>query len=449
MVWAMRSRGSRLIFDMELPASSRNPSVPAISSARSALRTSSIPKLPSMRRMKGPMAQDPLLSLPRPSSRALRPSKSRRLTSLPRVAPTSRPRASTTSTTSGSGLLQSEAGCTPMRAPWPSADMGWALVKTSASGPMPTSRYCDQSPRPSSISLALRAASEPGLTAVRSTPSSPISLLRMASAARGSPLVRSSITRSRRLAAKVTPQALIACRSTGASKKGFASSRRGSSLLSMMAAMGPRSRPFAAAAASALAGSASFSSSALKGWLWETSIALPWRTAMTAGPTPGSQTRPSSSARSASRGRTFIVLVIRTSLSAGSDPTPALPEASLILRYRRGAADGGGLRPFRARSPFGRRADASIGEFDAERGPGLDRRRAQHRLAGGIAHEREAAGQHLLIGEALQEPVEPLEPVPEAVQHVAQQPALQPRQGQALAALAQQGAHAGGQALAG
>src|SRR5215469_17879685 len=100
------------------------------------------------------------------------------------------------------------------------------------------------------------------------------------------------------------------------------------------------------------------------------SIALPWRIAITAGPTPGSQTRPRSSARSASRGRTFIVLVMRTSLSAGSDPTPALPEAPLIFRYRRGTADGGGLRPFRARSPFGRRADASIGEFDAERGPG-------------------------------------------------------------------------------
>ena len=176
--------------------------------------------------MKGPIEQEPLLSLPRPSSSALQPSKSRRLTSLPSVAPTRRPPASTTSTTSGSGLLHCEAGWMPTRAPWPSADMGWDFVKTSASGPMPTSRYCDQRPRAVSISFALRAASEPGLMAVRSTPSSAMSLLRIASAARGSPLVRSSITRSSRLAAKVTPQALMAWRSTGASRKGSASSRR-------------------------------------------------------------------------------------------------------------------------------------------------------------------------------------------------------------------------------
>ena len=48
-----------------------------------------------------------------------------------------RPRLDTASTTSGSGLFQRETGCSPTSAPQPTADIGWPLVKTSASGPMP------------------------------------------------------------------------------------------------------------------------------------------------------------------------------------------------------------------------------------------------------------------------------------------------------------------------
>ena len=47
-------------------------------------------------------------------------------------------------------------------APQPTADSGWPLVKTSASGPMPTSRYWHQRPSACSAALAEAAASLPG-----------------------------------------------------------------------------------------------------------------------------------------------------------------------------------------------------------------------------------------------------------------------------------------------
>ena len=86
------------------------------------------------------------MSLALDRSSAERPSTSRRLTSLPSVAPLTRPRLSTARTTSGSGLFQRETGCRPTEAPQPTEDSACALEKTSASGPMPTSRYCDQTP---------------------------------------------------------------------------------------------------------------------------------------------------------------------------------------------------------------------------------------------------------------------------------------------------------------
>src|SRR6266436_5867780 len=55
--------------------------------------------------MKGPIAHDALLSFALPRSSALRPSKSRRFTSLPSVAPMILPREFTPSTISGSGLF--------------------------------------------------------------------------------------------------------------------------------------------------------------------------------------------------------------------------------------------------------------------------------------------------------------------------------------------------------
>src|ERR687892_2140243 len=103
--------------------------------------------------MQGPSAQDALLSLALPSSSAERPSTSRRLTSLPSVAPTILPVLEATTAISGSGLFQVEIGCSPMSAPNPTDAMGWHLVNISASGPMPTSRYCDQTPRSTNLFL--------------------------------------------------------------------------------------------------------------------------------------------------------------------------------------------------------------------------------------------------------------------------------------------------------
>jgi hypothetical protein len=47
----------------------------------------------------------------------------------------------TVRTISGSGLFHLETGCRPTSAPGPTDDSTCALVNTSASGPMPTSRY--------------------------------------------------------------------------------------------------------------------------------------------------------------------------------------------------------------------------------------------------------------------------------------------------------------------
>src|SRR3546814_2124371 len=59
-------------------ASSRKPSSPAMPSKIFACRRSSSPKPSSNRRRKGPSEQEALKSFARPSSNALRPSKSRR-----------------------------------------------------------------------------------------------------------------------------------------------------------------------------------------------------------------------------------------------------------------------------------------------------------------------------------------------------------------------------------
>ncbi len=160
--------------------------------------------------MNGPIAQEALLSLALESRSADRPSTSRRFTSLPSVAPTMYPVEAIASTTSGSGLFQREIGCSPTSAPGPTADKGCALEKTSASGPMPTSRYCDQSPSPINADFTRAAASEPGTMSRRLSPISAPMRSRTALARAGSPATCSSITRSTIEFAKVTPQALIA-----------------------------------------------------------------------------------------------------------------------------------------------------------------------------------------------------------------------------------------------
>ncbi|MND79405.1 hypothetical protein D3C80_711440 [compost metagenome] len=120
------------------------------------------------------------------------------------------------STTSGSGLFQSDFGWMPTSAPQPTDDMGWALVKISASGPMPTSRYCDQRPISCSRRFTSAAFSEPATRPFRLSPRTGARRTRISWARSGSPLACSSITRSSMLSAKVTPAALIACRSAGA-----------------------------------------------------------------------------------------------------------------------------------------------------------------------------------------------------------------------------------------
>ena len=117
-----------------------------------------------------PSAQLALLSLALPSSKAERPSRSRRLTSLPSVAPTMVPLEATTITTSGSGLFHRELGWIPASTPVPTADRGCALEKISASGPRPTSRYWLQAPCASSTCLRSLACDDPGLSRAKSPP---------------------------------------------------------------------------------------------------------------------------------------------------------------------------------------------------------------------------------------------------------------------------------------
>jgi len=158
-------------------------------------------------------------------------------TSLPSVAPTISPVERSTSTTSGSGLFHSDIGWMPTSAPQPTADIGCALVKISASGPIPTSRYCDQRFMSCNSALTRAACSEPATTPRRLSPRTGARRLRMSRARVASPFACSSMTRSSILSAKVTPAALIACRSVGASRLPVSPERKASS--------GPRSRKFA------------------------------------------------------------------------------------------------------------------------------------------------------------------------------------------------------------
>ena len=258
-----------------------------------------MPKWASNRRMNGPLAQEPLLSLALPSSSALRPSKSRKLTSLPRAAPTTCPAGLTASTISGSGLFQCEPGCRPTSLPVPTADNTGALVNISASGPIPTSRYCDQAPRACSTRLTSCASAEPGRMPVKSWPKIWFRSRRKASARLASPRACSSITRSSKLAMKVTPLALITCKSQGASSQGRPTSRMASSALATTSAQLAMTgnRPAAIASRTAAAGSGSPSKPLLVSAKGDTSCKWPLCSVTSTGPVPGSHSRPISSAR--------------------------------------------------------------------------------------------------------------------------------------------------------
>ena len=177
---------------------------------------------------------------------------------------------------------------------------------------MPTSRYCDHRPRSISASRSSRAAGLPGLTRRRSPPMRAVSSPRSASARAGSPAARSSITRSSMLAAKVTPQALTACRSQGASSQGRDGSRAPARLLASRDPRSPIRRPMVWRAS--LAGSGAAHSSAMVGAAAPRSKIPAARIATTAGPA----IRPSAAGSQADQ-RAFIA----------------------ILRQHRGRIDGG------------------------------------------------------------------------------------------------------------
>ncbi len=256
-------------------------------------RTVSSVKSASKKRTNGPMAVEALLSLAFESSSAERPSTSRRLTSLPSVAPTIAPLEFTTSTTSGSGLFQVEIGCRPASMPWPTADMGWAFVKISASGPMPTSRYCDHAPCAMSTRFNSAACALPGTSLRISPPRLVATLVRIAAAFSGEPLACSSITRSSMDSGKVTPAALMACRSLGASSHGLRTSRVCSGVLASTSSSAPIRSPSASRVMAA--GSGPSHRSRMVGATREMSYRPSGRTATTAGPpASGSHTRPAS-----------------------------------------------------------------------------------------------------------------------------------------------------------
>ena len=104
----------------------------------------------------------------------------------------------------------------PTSDPVPTAAIGCVLVKISASGPMPTSRYCDHRLPAISRSFTRCASGDPGVMRPRSRPTMATTESRSALAFAASPRACSSMTRSSMLATKVTPLAFSACRSHGA-----------------------------------------------------------------------------------------------------------------------------------------------------------------------------------------------------------------------------------------
>ena len=181
--------------------------------------------------------------------------------------------------------------------------MGGHLVNSSASGPMPTSRYCDHMPLATSTSLTRAASGEPGRRPRRSGPMMAWISARTPSARAGLPRARSSMTRSRRLATNVTPLALTACRSAGARSHGREGSRRPSTLLARISSSGPRAGALRIAARTS-AGLDAFRSWLTVGYAGVRFTASSPRTPMTDGPSSaGTHARPTSRASRASRGR--------------------------------------------------------------------------------------------------------------------------------------------------
>ena len=199
----------------------------------------------------------------------------------------------------------------------PTEDRVGALVKTSASGPMPTSRYWLQAPgrRAPPSGPSLRRA---GLSRLSRRPPGAATSARMAAAAPASPRARSSITRSSIDTAKVTPAALTpegrwapeARASTSRGCRMACSRRSPPANRSSRPAPSSRRAPDRPVAASPLtveqAAEMSNSPSSL--------------TATTDGPMPGRQTRPAKAPANWSAGRmreSFSVEMIPLITSSG------------------------------------------------------------------------------------------------------------------------------------
>ena len=212
----------------------------------------------------------------------------------------------------------------------PTAESGCDLVKTSTSGPMPTSRYCDHIPRAISASFSRCASSEPG-GCRRAPPRLGRDRLSNGQAAAASPWLCSSMTRSSMLVTKVTPQALIACRSTGARKYGSRGSR---APLGVLARISPQTIRRARRRPPAPLQPGSYSQPARDD---RRSVLMSWtpssRRTTTAGPegSPGNQTRPTRVPRDPSRGKAGREVKSHAALSA-----PSVTNASRALPRHRG-----------------------------------------------------------------------------------------------------------------
>ena len=219
--------------------------------------------------------------------------------------------------------------------PCPIADIGCALVKISASSPIPTSRYCDQAPCAISVALSARASLDPGTNRLRSPPSCAATCVRIASAFSGAPLACSSITRSSIERANVTPAALIACRSTGANSHGRSGSRVASGVLAIIEAS-PASRVLSALRTRSAA-SARSQRSRIVGTIWVMSWMRSPRMATMHGPALGLHTRAARAARLASCGNVAASVINSRIPISSQRPTSAasiLRRASRFPRHR-------------------------------------------------------------------------------------------------------------------
>src|SRR5579872_2799631 len=112
-----------------------------------------------------------------------------------------------------------------------------------------------------------------------------------------------------------------------------------------------------------------------------------------------------------------------------------------------------GLEPFpggrRLRPAIGRRPQATVAEFDFQWSAGRHACGRRDRMAGSVAHESEAAPQHPLVGKALQEETEALEPLARPGEKLAEAGSIEPGKRQPLDFVLLQSGHGGSQALAG